>query len=116
MSDFVVEVDPLMTITWVSPSLTDALGWRPDQWVGTPATRWFPDVSVAESWQLLARILHGESVAGLRRVVAADGSEHWVDRAANPLRDWTGEVVAVVTGYHLLADAPPAPRPRLVTT
>lgn len=110
VSDFVVEVDPVMIVRWASPSLTDVLGWRPDEWVGTPASRWFPDLTDAESWQILARILHGESVAGLRRVLAADGTECWVDRAANPLRDWTGEVVAVVTAFHLLA-RPDAPRP-----
>jgi len=107
-SDFVLEVDPTMTITWVSESLAEVLGWRPEQWVGTPAWTWFPDQAPEEQWHLLARALHGEVVSGPRRVLAADGSEAWVDRTANPLREWTGEVVAIVTSFHLLTTVPTA--------
>jgi len=108
-ADFAIEVDPRMTITWVSASLTDVLGWRGDQWVGTPAASWFPDDEPGQSWQLLARVLHGDIVSGRRRVRTSAGTAVWVDRSANPLRDWTGEVIAIVTGFHLLATVDPRP-------
>lgn len=113
-SDFVIEIDPCMTITWASPSLTDVLGWDPEQWVGTPASTWFPDDEAGASWRLLARVLHGELVSGPRRVLAADGHTPWVDRTANLLRDWSGEVVAIVTGFHLLAETSAQVRSELV--
>jgi PAS domain S-box-containing protein len=35
--DVVMEADPATNFTWVSPSVTEVLGWRPDELIGLSA-------------------------------------------------------------------------------
>jgi len=84
-TDIVGETDADFNFTWVSPSVHDILGWRPEEMVGKPALDFvFPDDRA---------MLHYERVnlsTGLRprsvkaRFVTSSGSIRWMTARARP--------------------------------
>ncbi len=88
-------------ILWVSPALTDMLGWSPADWIGTL----FDDVihpdDVGRLLQARADIRAGATTVDRFRARARDGDYHWIETHARPYLDvngaWDGAVVSFRT-------------------
>jgi PAS domain S-box-containing protein len=71
-------------ITWVSPSVGDVLGWRPQDWVGTdPGDYVHPDDAPVRA--AAREAAHG-SDRGVTtvRVIGKDGDYHWMEASTGP--------------------------------
>ncbi len=85
VSDVVVKVGLEGTYTWASPSITDMLGWAPEEWIGRATSDMtHPDdleKFAAERSSLVAgdlRVDHGAWI-GRYRAPAKDGTWHWIE-------------------------------------
>jgi PAS domain S-box-containing protein len=85
---------------WISPSVTDARGWRPDQCVGRP-DREFVHPDDLEPMDLALARLRARGQRGrlpVHRIRRADGSYVWIESEVAVVRDpHTGEPVALVS-------------------
>lgn len=98
-ADFVIAFTPAMTISWVSESVTEVLGWTPDELVGrTPLDLAAPD-TIDLTRRSMADGAAGLSATDRRRLRCKDGTLRWMDRTIRPVRDDSGELVAVVSGF-----------------
>ncbi|MGC2485504.1 MAG: PAS domain S-box protein [Acidimicrobiales bacterium] len=96
-SDVVYETDRDGVIMWVSPSVFDVLGWRPDALIGTRAA----DLVAFEDSVALTRkyenLLSGSRVGrGQIRLTTASGHLRWMSVRAQPTRDASRQVVGSV--------------------
>jgi len=94
-SDIVYRADADRLVTWVSPAVTSALGWRPDELVGTvmadlihPDDRWITD-------QVRDRAYAGEAVESppegyVLRMRRKSGGYRWMSNRLTPLADDDG--------------------------
>jgi PAS domain S-box-containing protein len=93
-SDVVVHATPEGVYDWVSPSITDLLGWLPEDLIGKP----------------IGGLPHPDDVAGLQssgfrdrpaeargRVRMKDGGWRWMAARARPLRDGAGRLTGFVS-------------------
>lgn len=97
--DLVIALDNDRRITWVSSSVTDRLGYLPDELVGTAVAQRLihtDDCSALDDVSRQARL----GVASLCRVRLRDkrASEHWVEVALRALRNDAGAIVGEVLG------------------
>ena len=99
-ADVVVQTSPDGVTTWVSPSVTGVLGWRPEEIVGRSWFDFIHPEEVAAVRETVARAAAGESVSGRTRLRHADGSYRWVARAWRPITDDAGAVVVLIAGFH----------------
>jgi diguanylate cyclase (GGDEF)-like protein/PAS domain S-box-containing protein len=87
---------------WVSPSVTDVLGWRPADWTSRP----FGDFVHPEDQDLVAAFITDADSGGDRvirlRVRARQGHYHWVDSHASPYVGPTGEQEGVVVSMRIV--------------
>jgi diguanylate cyclase (GGDEF)-like protein/PAS domain S-box-containing protein len=104
MSDVVFRLDGEGRILWVSPSLTAALGWQPEEWIGRLGIEFLPHRGESETFrQNVARLLAGENGVRARdEVFARDGSIHWVETQADPYRNACGEIEGIVSSFRLI--------------
>jgi PAS domain S-box-containing protein len=98
-SDLVVQTTPEGVVTWVSPSVTAVLGWRPDELVGRDGFDLVHPDDVARLRASVARVRSGEPVFDRLRVRSVDGSYLWVSQTLRPIADDAGEVIAIVAGF-----------------
>ena len=96
-SDVVYQVDMESTILWISPSVEQVLGKRPEDLLGTRAY----DLAAEEDRALIMdrreRVKRGETTDIARiRFRRADGESLWMGLHAHPLRGAGGEVVGAV--------------------
>lgn len=93
-------------ILWVSPSLTNALGWRPEEWLGKVGTDFLVHRGEAEHYRHnLHTLQHGGGTTLARdQVRARDGSIHWIETHAGPYRDADGTIDGVVASFRLIDD------------
>jgi PAS domain S-box-containing protein len=99
VTDVVVVGDNRGCITWVSPSVTDTMGWRAIDLEGVEfRTLVHPDdvPVVAPVQESVARGVPGGFEARLR---AADGSYRWMSVRVKPIMDASGAVVGRVAGW-----------------
>jgi diguanylate cyclase (GGDEF)-like protein/PAS domain S-box-containing protein len=100
-SDVVYQVTPDGVIRWISPAVVDALGWRPDQLVGTPAVDLLhPDDVPPESRDDYVAYVT-QAVLGAHEAVryrASDGEHRYMSVRARALHDATGAVVGGIVG------------------
>ncbi|MGD9618775.1 MAG: diguanylate cyclase [Mycolicibacterium sp.] len=89
-------------VIWVSPSVRAALGWSPQQWIGTDFTaRMHPeDFTTMEA--ALARIAEGKPATARARFVSADGSYRWVEARGKPSVDADGNTDGVVFAARII--------------
>jgi PAS domain S-box-containing protein len=99
-ADVVVQMSPDGVTTWVSPSVTGILGWRPEEIVGLSWFDFIHPEEVAAVRETVARAAAGESVSGRTRLRHADGSYRWVARTWRPITDDAGAVVVLIAGFH----------------
>ena len=77
VSDVVLHLDRGRVI-WVSPSLRTALGWQPADWIGHMAGEFHHPDDRAMVAGFQDRLRTGEEIVARVRVLAADGTYHWV--------------------------------------
>ena len=87
-ADVVLQMDG-PTVVWVSPSLTSALGWHVDEWVGTPLASYAHDDDRAAVDEQQRSALVGSAQRRFR-LRGSHGRLHWVDCHAGPYRDEAG--------------------------
>ena len=106
ISDVVYECDASGEILWVSPSVTEALGWKPEQLVGRTA------MSLVVSEDLAAAqgsrdsvVLGGLTVEGVEcRLLTADGERRWVAVSGRPVIGDDGVTIGSVVGLRDIQD------------
>ena len=77
-------------ILWVSPSLTDMLGWTPVEWLGTLFDDLIQPADVDRLLKARAGTRAGETVVERFRVLSRDGDFRWIETHARPYRDVNG--------------------------
>lgn len=98
-SDFTIRTVRGFDIEWVSPSITRALGWQPEDVVGHNGLEFFHPNDVAGTREHAARMTSGEPAAGRIRLRTADGSFRWFSQLATPVLDADGELIARISGF-----------------
>jgi diguanylate cyclase (GGDEF)-like protein/PAS domain S-box-containing protein len=104
VSDVVLRLDAEGGILWVSPSLTAALGWLPEEWIGRLGIDFLPHRGQAEHYRENMDNLRAgvTSVRARDEVLARDGSLHWVETQAGPYRNARGEIEGIVSSFRLI--------------
>ena len=96
-SDIVYETDRDGAITWVSPSVFDVLGWRPDALVGTRAAELVAFEDSVALTRKYEKLLSGTRVGrGQIRLRTASGHLRWMSVRAQTTRDSSRQVVGSV--------------------
>ena len=91
-------------IMWVTPSLTDLLGWKPDEWIGHIFTEFGHPDEFPELLRIQALISNGDSARAQLRVLARDGQWHWVSTHAKPYVLADGSVHGSITAFRVVDD------------
>jgi len=103
-SDVIFLLNSDDTVMWVSPSITEALGWQPEDWIGKPTTEFVHPDYVRDTASTLAGVT-GSSVRLMReRLVDANGEYHWVQIHARSHFDESGRYQGTVASVRT-ADA-----------
>ena len=71
-------------VSWVSPSLEDALGWPPEEWIGRAMDAFLHPDDRLQFERNRAMLTAGKPVISRYRVVARDGGSHWIEMHAKP--------------------------------
>lgn len=75
---------------WVSPSVEEVLGAPPDYWVGRELWEIIPAEDAKAHVARIKTLVEGGLVKGRARVIALDGTTHWVHLHAKPFYDADG--------------------------
>lgn len=99
-SDVVTRADNHGTLLWVSPSVTELLGWRPEELMGRRSFDLVHPDDVDRSYARNEDIKKGNRVGNHRvRFRRADGSYVWIGVTARPVVDADGTVTGRVAGW-----------------
>ena len=103
-SDVVFRLADDGRILWVSPSLTTALGWQPEEWIGQVGTDFLVHRGEADYYCRNRQSLRqgAEAIVARDQVRAKDGSIHWIETHAGPYRNARGEVDGIVASFRLI--------------
>jgi diguanylate cyclase (GGDEF)-like protein/PAS domain S-box-containing protein len=91
-------------ITWVSPSLLTTLGWRPDQWIGRPNADVVHPDDLGRQQQEIAEARATGPGTSRRRILASDGSYHWVESHFQAFVNDLGADDGVIAAFRLIDD------------
>ncbi len=86
------------TITYVSPSVTAALGWAPEDLVGHRARDLVRPESKDRLRAMQAQVMRGETAEFEAPMRTAAGEDRWMEVRAKPVLDHSGRVVGRVVG------------------
>ena len=89
-------------VEWVSPSLTDTLGWSPEDWVGRDLHSFLHVEDLPGHADIHDQLEAGEKVTYRSRLRAADLSYHWADIAQGPFINAHGDVDGLVMSFRLV--------------
>lgn len=89
-SDVVFQADGRGVVQWISPSITEMTGWRPDEVVGHHVEEFISPGDAQDLESAVASVLAGRSLAYDGRARQADGSWRWISVRARPLFDTDG--------------------------
>jgi diguanylate cyclase (GGDEF)-like protein/PAS domain S-box-containing protein len=92
-------------IVWVSPSLTRALGWQPDEWVQRPFTSFVHPDDIEHGRSHLAVASEGQGAVLRLRLRTKDETFHWVDSHAEPFVNSHGALDGVAASFRVVDDA-----------
>ena len=98
VSDVVMLGEPDGTLTWVSPSVTTALGWAPEDLVGRRASDFMRAESIGQLRAMQEQVLRGEVAEFEASMRTAAGTDRWMEVRAKPVLDDDGRVVGRVLG------------------
>lgn len=106
-SDIVYAVGPDRLVTWISPSVTRALGWQPEELVGTVMSDLVHPDDLAWSAERRDRIYAGDPDAEAEggfvlRMRTRDGGYRWVKTTLTTHRDASGETIGFTGGMVLV--------------
>jgi diguanylate cyclase (GGDEF)-like protein/PAS domain S-box-containing protein len=93
-SDVVFRSSSTGRLEWISPSVTEVMGWRPEEVVGQPMGRYVLASDLPESARV--KIDHHEPIDFQGRCRRADGAHIWMDITSRPLVNSEGVVVGRV--------------------
>jgi diguanylate cyclase (GGDEF)-like protein/PAS domain S-box-containing protein len=87
-------------IQWISPAVVDALGWRPDQLVGSRAIDLMHPEDAPAAYTAREQFLAGQllDASDALRYRTHDGDYRFMSVRARPLRDASGAVVGGIVG------------------
>jgi diguanylate cyclase (GGDEF)-like protein/PAS domain S-box-containing protein len=98
-SDVVYQADAVGLVTWVSPAVTEALGWLPADLVGTsPVDLLHPEDREPVPARFQESLPDQPLPTPAQRYRAADGTYRWMSSRTRPLHDDLGAVVGAVVG------------------
>lgn len=89
-------------VTWVSPSLREALGWAPAEWVGRRIDEFIEPVSRGDLVGAADGGPAGSVVVRRSRMLARDGSYHWVHAHSRPYVGPGGRIAGTVVSMHVI--------------
>ncbi len=98
VSDVVMLGEPDGTLTWVSPSVTTALGWAPEDLVGHRASDFMRAESIDQLQARQEQVTRGEVAVFEAPMRTATGTDRWMEVRAKPVLDDSGRVVGRVVG------------------
>ena len=89
-------------VVWVSPSITDAIGWTPEEWVETLLETYIhpDDMEIFEDGR--AAIRAGQRVVSRFRLRAKDSSYHWVEHHVSGYFDADGRRDGAVVSWRVV--------------
>lgn len=100
-SDVVVQtLDGVMT--WLSPALVPALGWRPDEWIGHCLDDYTNPEDVGRLQMRRADVGQGHSSLFRLRLLGREGGYHWVEVHAGPNLDDGGRNSGMVASFRVI--------------
>lgn len=103
MSDVIFRLDEDDKLLWVSPSLTPALGWNVQDWLGRKIAEFHADaVDNAHFGHDRKLLWEGKTIARRVRMHAKDGSSHWVEIHAGPYHDREGKVAGITGSLRVI--------------
>lgn len=111
-ADVVCRLDLEGRILWVSPSLTAALGWLPEDWIGEIGTQFLEHGGEVKHYlnNLNAQQRGEGSRLARDQARAKDGRLHWIELHASPYVNSRGEVDGIVASFRLIDAAVAAER------
>lgn len=89
-------------IAWISPSLRDALGWAPEEWIGATVDSFVhpDDADVFASNRVT--LYDGHPVISRYRVRSQDHGYRWIEAHAKPYLDAEGRQDGVVASFRTI--------------
>jgi PAS domain S-box-containing protein len=91
-------------IEWVSPSVEGVLGAPPEHWIGRHMTETVPADELPNQAVVIGRIEAGEVVIARSRVVAMDGTTHWIHLHGRRFYDSSGEPDGLTIAFRVIDD------------
>jgi len=98
VSDVVMLGTPDGTISWVSPSVTAALGWAPEDLVGHRAIDFVRPEVMDRLHAMQEQVMRGELSGFEAPMRTAAGDDRWMQVRAKPVLDDHGDVIGRVIG------------------
>jgi diguanylate cyclase (GGDEF)-like protein/PAS domain S-box-containing protein len=94
VTDVVIHLSAKGKVLWVSPSLTNMLGWDCSEWTGQGLAGFFADAAEARSLMAALRTVEADSRPLLvrARMRAKGGGVHWIAISGSVYRNAAGEV------------------------
>ena len=89
-------------IAWVSPSLRESLGWSPDDWIGRTMDGFVQPLDLPLFERNRTMLTAGKPVISRYRVVAQDGTVHWIEMHAKPFLAATGSPDGIVASFRTI--------------
>ena len=94
---FITTADAVFT--WMSPSISDVLGWEPDEMVGHRPPEFVHPDDLENLLGQMSEVGAGRSVDFRQRMRAKDGTYRWIGVAVRPVIDEQGNVVQRVGNF-----------------
>lgn len=108
-SDVVYAAGPNRKVTWVSPAVVDALGWSPDELLGTAMADLLHPEDRAVTEVARVHLYRGEAVdqpsgGFIVRMRTKDGQYRWMSNKVSVQFDTDGKPAGLVGGLSLIED------------
>lgn len=89
-------------VVWISPSVQAALGWSPQQWIGTDFTRRIHPDDLGSVATAIEQIAHGQPASARARTATADGGYRWVEARGKPAVDDKGDADGMIFALRVI--------------
>jgi len=101
--DVVYRADMAHHVTWVSPSVTEILGWDVEEFIGKPVSEFVHAEDLSRARDVQKKVIVDDLASGEAelRILTKDGRWRWMRVRGKPLRDASGELIG---GIDVLRD------------